>query len=85
MQNKGTMGTPEGPSWPGNHPGSHKSRSQDARDTQPGWGISREPGVLSWTPSGLSVPPLLDLHGPCLRDGRRREGGREREGGKEGG
>lgn len=79
------MDLPEGTPQPGNHPSSRKFRSQDAGNTQRGEGIRREPKALSWTPSGLSVPPLLDLHGPCLRGGRRREGGREREGGKEGG
>ena len=84
MQNWGTMSLPEGPSRPGNHPSSHKCRSQDSGDSQPGKGIGGEPRALSWTPSVLSVPPLLDLHGPCLRGGRTREGGREGEGGKEG-
>lgn len=84
MKNRGTTGLPEGPSWPGNHRSSHKFRSQDVKDTQPGWGISGEPRALSCTPSCVSVPPLLDSHGPCLRGGRRREGAwREREGRRE--
>lgn len=84
MQNGGTAGLPEARSWPGNHSSSHKSRSQDVGDPQPERGISGEPKALSPTPSGLSVPPLHDLHGPCLRGGRGREaGGREREGRRE--
>ena len=84
-QNGGTVDLPEGTPQPGNHPSSRKFRSQDAGNTQRGEGIRREPKALSWTPSGLSVPPLLDLHGLCLRGGRRGEGGRERERGREGG
>lgn len=74
MQNGVTTGLLEGPFWPGNHRSPRKSRSQDGEDIQPGWGISGESRALSWTPSCLSVPPLFDLHGPCLRGGRRREG-----------
>lgn len=84
MKNRGTTGLPEGPSWPRNHLSSHKFESQDVKDTQPAWDISREPRTLSCTPSCLSVPPLFDSHSPCLRGGGMREGAwREKEGRRE--
>lgn len=75
----------EGPSRLGNHPSSHKCRSQDAGDSQPDRALAGEPKALSWTPSGSVRPPSPRFARSLPQGGRRREGGREGEGGKEGG